>query len=77
MIEALTESAVICGIFGVCGLGTAGAMKLCIHSYKKSIAKKSALLAHRRATRERIAMEQKFCHDWHDTMELAEHGWNL
>lgn len=77
LIDALTETAVIAGIFGACGFGTVIAMMLSIRSHKKSIAKKSALLARRRAHRERIAREQKFCHDWHDTMELAEHGWNL
>ena len=77
MIEALTESAVICGIFVVCFLATVLAMKLCVHSFKKDIAKKTALLAQRRVKRERIAREMKFCHDWHDTMEIAENGWNL
>lgn len=77
VVDASTIIPVVCGVIGGFIAGWLAAYSVCKYYVRKFAKARAARLAHKKAARNRIKREQKFCHNWVETMELGAKNWGL
>lgn len=77
IINMLVNTPVIYGVLGGFWLGAQVMYIIFSHQIRKAIKAREAKVARRKAAQKRMKQEQKFCHDWAETMELGAKNWGM